>query len=139
MSLYVLDTDIASLYQHGHAGVVQHIIAHPLSDLTITVITIEEQLSGWYTALRRIKQRDQLARTYLRLAMIIPFLARFPILSYTVPAILRFEHFHTLKLNIRTIDLRIAAIALESNGIVVTRNLRDFRRVPGLVVQDWTV
>jgi len=35
-------------------------------------------------------------------------------------------------------DLSIAAIALEHQAIVVTRNVRDFQRVPNLVVVDWS-
>ncbi len=42
-----------------------------------------------------------------------------------------------MKLNVGKNDLRIAAIALENGAIVVTRNERDFRRVPGLAVENW--
>jgi len=36
-------------------------------------------------------------------------------------------------------DTQIAAIALNHNLIVVTHNVREFSRVPGLVIEDWQV
>ncbi len=61
------------------------------------------------------------------------------ILSFTEPAVHRFQALLRMKLNVGGMDLRIAAIALECGAVVVTRNLRDFQRVPGLVVHDWSV
>jgi tRNA(fMet)-specific endonuclease VapC len=138
VSLYALDTDILSLYQRGHPAVCHNVAAHAAADLAITVISVEEQLSGWYTLLRRTRRRDHLALAYQSLADSIPFLADFSILAYPEAAMERFDRLATLKLAIRKMDLRIAAIALENGAVVVTRNLRDFQRVPGLLVQDWT-
>lgn len=36
-------------------------------------------------------------------------------------------------------DLIITAIALPRSLVVVTHNVREFRRVPGLRVEDWSV
>ena len=44
-----------------------------------------------------------------------------------------------LNLEVRKMDLRIAAVALENGGVLVSRNLRDFRRIPNLTVEDWAV
>jgi tRNA(fMet)-specific endonuclease VapC len=137
MSLYVLDTDVVVLFQEGHRRVCSAVLARPLDQLSISVITVEEQLSGWYTLLRRAKGQAQLARTYQRLADNVSMLADFRLLSFTEPAIARFESLKSLKLGIRHMDLRIAAIALENEAILVTRNARDFRSIPSLTIEDW--
>ncbi len=138
MTLYALDTDILSLYQRGHATVCQRVHIHPLGDLAITVISVEEQLSGWYSLLRTKTRRDELAIVYQSLADSVPFLAQFRILSFSEPCQDRFDKLASLKLNIRKMDLRIAAIALENGAVLASRNLRDFQRVPGLVIEDWS-
>ncbi len=43
-----------------------------------------------------------------------------------------------LRLNVGKKDLCIAAIGRELNATVVTGNLSDFGRVPGLAVEDWS-
>ena len=60
-------------------------------------------------------------------------------MSFTEPAIARFKLLKGLRLNVGGTDLSIAAITLENGGILVTRNLRDFQRVPGLPLEDWSV
>jgi len=138
MSLFILDTDTLSLQERGHPILSPAIRAHQ-EELAITVISVEEQLSGWYSVLRRATQPPDVARAYERLASAVQFYSGLLILSFTEPAIARFEQLVALKLNIGRQDLRIAAITLEHGGILVTRNLRDFRRVPNLVVEDWSV
>ena len=64
MSLYVLDTDTLQLFQDGNAAVVGRVQALAPSDLTISVVTIEEQLSGWYTQLRKAKSPEKLVWAY---------------------------------------------------------------------------
>jgi tRNA(fMet)-specific endonuclease VapC len=66
-------------------------------------------------------------------------LAKWRILPYTEPAIAQVAQLKALHLNVRLMDLRIAAIALANGAVVVTRNRRDFGRVPGLTVEDWSV
>ena len=48
-------------------------------------------------------------------------------------------HAASQRLNVGGMDLRIASIALELAATVVTANTRDFTRVPGLSVVDWSV
>jgi tRNA(fMet)-specific endonuclease VapC len=137
MNRYVLDTDIFSLYRRGNPDLDAKIDAHSLDELAISVITVEEELSGWYRLLRTARGPDELARVYERLAEAIPVLARWPILPMSYSAIMRYDVLKGMNLNVRKMDLRIAAIVLEIGAILVTRNVRDFRRVPNLVIENW--
>jgi tRNA(fMet)-specific endonuclease VapC len=139
MSLFVLDTDILTLLQHHHPAVLGHVAAHSPADVATTVISVEEQLSGWFTQLRRAKRRDALARAYQELAATTMFLSGLMVLSFTEPAMDRYDQLRQLKLNVGRPDLRIAAITLENAAVVVTRNTRDFQQIPGLTLEDWTV
>jgi tRNA(fMet)-specific endonuclease VapC len=138
MSLYVLDTDHLSLYRYGHPEVSAHIEATPADQLAVTIITIEEQLRAWYTQIRRARDRDQLARAYQGLFEVAETSKYIRVLPFTSRAIERYLDLRARLPRLGKMDLSIAAIALEYDGIVVTRNRRDFEQVPGLEIQDWS-
>lgn len=139
MPLYALDTDSLTLYREGHPQVGQRVLAHPPAEIATTVISAEEQLAGWYAQLRQARQPDRVARAYERLAATIRFYTDIRLLLFTLPAIARYQQLLQMKLNVGKMDLRIGAIALEHGAIVVTRNLRDFQRIPNLTAEDWSV
>lgn len=139
MSLFVLDTDILTLFERGHASVRERVAKHPPHAIAISVVTVEEQLSGWYSQLRNAKSPERLAWAYCRLAANVRFLRHGKILDFDEEAIERYEGLKRMRLKVRKMDLQIAATALEHGGTVVTRNVRDFSKVPGLDVEDWSM
>ena len=56
-----------------------------------------------------------------------------------MPVVLDTDHLSILPWREQALDLRIASIAIVTNSTLLSRNLRDFRRVPGLTAEDWTV
>ena len=88
--------------------------------------------------MRKAKKPAALAAVYERMAQTVVFLGHLPIISFTVPAIDCYESLKRLKLKVKKTDLRIAAIAREHNAILVSRNSRDFARIPGLRLEDWS-
>lgn len=84
------------------------------------------------------KTKDKLARAYSQLGRCVESLAGITVLPFDEACIDRFEALRSAKIPVRTMDLRIAATVLEFGGTLVTRNLRDFRCVPGLVIEDWS-
>jgi tRNA(fMet)-specific endonuclease VapC len=140
MSLYVLDTDILTLYREQHDKVCGKVDSPP-GELAITVLTVDEQLTGWYTLARRAKNDKQTILAFDRLATTVHFLASWQILPLAESGIERARALRSIRprIKIGTNDLYIAAITLEHHAILVSRNLKDFQRVPGLQVEDWSV
>ena len=139
MSLYLLDTNIFSLYLRRDPIVTSRLNAMRLEDVAVSIITVEEVLTGWFTRIHRAKSRADIAYCYQQASVAVAALAQVRIIAYTEMAIVRYEMLKAMKLNVSGNDLRIAAIALEFDGIVVTQNVRDFERIPGLIIEDWTV
>jgi tRNA(fMet)-specific endonuclease VapC len=140
MSLFLMDTDTLTLLEQGHAMVLTNVNRHRVADVSISAISVQEQSEGFLAAVTRARDRKQIASAYdMLVTRLLPVWCRFPVLSFAEAAILRFEHLRSLRLNVGSMDLRISAIALENQLTVATRNQRDFGRIPGLSIVDWSV
>lgn len=102
------------------------------------MISVEEQITGRLTYIRKAKDRESVLLSYEYLTRTTETLKMLPIVTFTSGAYEQFERLKALKLNFdANNDLRIAVISLDLGATVVTRNVRDFNRVPGLVVENW--
>jgi tRNA(fMet)-specific endonuclease VapC len=128
-----------TLLEEGHPAVSRRFLEQRPEDTAITVLSVEEQLSGWYTQIRKAKRPERLAWAYRRLTDAVGFLAHLRILTYNEQAIARYEQLRKAKVRIGRMDLRIAAVVLEHGAVLVTRNSRDFGKVPGLPIENWSV
>jgi len=139
MSLFVLDTDTFSFYVAANRAVIGNIAAHSGHDLAVTVTTVEELLSGWLRRVHQARTDPDRERFYTHYAEAVEALAGWRILPMTVAALARHATLMRGRLNVRSPDLRIAAVGLETGATVVTHNFRDYSRVAGLPIVDWTV
>ena len=62
-----------------------------------------------------------------------------PLISFDAGAATTFEQLKSQRLQLAKMDARIAAIALSRELILLTRNHRDFGKVAGLAIEDWTI
>lgn len=138
MLRFVLDTDTFSLFLRGHSQVTANVLGRPLAETGTTIITVEEELSGWYTTLRKAKSPVSLATAYRRMTETVESLALLKLLTFTESAIARFAILRKQHPRIGRNDLRIAAIAIDNNVTLVTRNRIDFQAIEGLTIVDWS-
>jgi tRNA(fMet)-specific endonuclease VapC len=76
---------------------------------------------------------------YSKLNETLDFYRTKTVLDFNTAASTQFQQLIRQKIRAGTQDLRIASIALAIGGTVVTRNQRDFQRVPGLRIEDWSI
>jgi tRNA(fMet)-specific endonuclease VapC len=138
--LWILDTDHISLFQRGNSTVVRKVqwIAH--QEIGVTVISYEEQIRGWLKIISRSSSDyEQLAFGYGKLNETRDFYSTKTVLDFNTAAVNQFQQLLRQKIRVGTQDLRIASIALAVGGTVVTRNQRDFQRIPDLKIVDWSI
>ncbi|MEG4250913.1 type II toxin-antitoxin system VapC family toxin [Microcoleus sp. Pol10D4] len=139
MSLWVLDTDCLTLFQNEHPLVKLRVSQANPEEIAVTVITVEEQMRGWLNAINQSSQSERVIWGYKGFQDGVEYFNSVNVLKFDRDAYNCYTDLVRQKIRIGTKDLRIAAIAISRNAILVTRNRRDFERVPDLRFEDWTI
>lgn len=139
MSLWILDTDHVSLFQRINTFIVQRVNSVKFEEMAITIITAEEQLRGRFNVIRNSSSSDKLVLAYANFQANLEFLKTVNLLQFTEAAGNIYTELVKQKIRVGTQDLRIAAITLSVNGVLVTRNWKDFEKVPNLRLEDWSI
>jgi tRNA(fMet)-specific endonuclease VapC len=129
----MLDTDISSfIMNRSSANAMRRLEATAVGDVCVSAITRSELMYG--VEVSPLRQKDERALEI--------FLRHIGVLDYPSDAALDYARIRAaLKLSGKMIganDLLIAAHARCLGLTLVTNNMREFKRVQGLTVENWT-
>lgn len=131
MLKYMLDTNIVIFTIKNKPAQVRELFNRHQGQLCISTITLMELIFG----------AEKSAFPERNLAVVEGFVARVAVLNYDALAA---EHTGQLRAEqakvgqpIGPYDQMIAAHARSQGLIIVTNNVREFERVPGLRIEDW--
>jgi tRNA(fMet)-specific endonuclease VapC len=141
--MHILDTDHLTLLEWG-SGVAgqrihERILALPKDEVVTSIISFEEQTRGWLEYRAKARTVAQQINAYRKLKRHLDIYLKIPVIEFDDLAGVEFERLSRLRLRVGSMDLRIAAIALAHDAPVLTRNRKDFEKVPGLRIEDWTL
>ena len=139
--MIVLDTDHVSILQHRNsphaASLRQRIGSVKGEEVVTTVVTYEEQVRSWLSQIGRHSDVQQQIPFYDRLVRFADFFADWELLPFNQGAADKFKQLRQRRVRISSTDLKIASIVLVYDATLLSRNLDDFGKVPGLTVENW--
>lgn len=139
--MVILDTDHLTLAYWGKGKDADNVRSRlekiAPADIRATIVSYEEQTRGWMIFAAKARTVVEQVNAYSRLERHLENWNTVPRIGFTEAAAVEFQRLRK-SVRIGTMDLRIAAIALTANATLVTRNLRDFQKVPGLKIEDWS-
>lgn len=140
---YLFDTDHLSILQRqtgdAYINMSARIALHSLSDFAVSIVSFHEQSIGAHGYINSARKPDDVIKGYDRFEMILGHFKVLSVLPFDRSAAGAFERIMAQPVRSSTMDLRIASIALSQNLILLTRNTRDFAKVPELKFEDWTI
>ncbi len=139
--MILLDTDHISIMQHAESRAAE-MLDERLSlaadqDIGTTAITLEEQSRSWLDLIRRYKDVRQQVTYYDKFVAAFRFFAEWRVVGFDQAAAKQFRELRSARVRIPTSDLKIAATCLVNDATLLSRNLADFKQVPGLRVENW--
>jgi tRNA(fMet)-specific endonuclease VapC len=139
---YLLDTDHLSILLRRtgpeHDRLWDRMDEHLEEEFAFSVVSFHEQMMGCHQYISR-NRRAELLRGYDLIHDLLNLYCPARILPFDAAAQTEFERLRGQKVRIATMDLRIASTAIVERLVLLTRNARDFAKVPGLTCEDWTV
>lgn len=137
--MYVLDTDHLSevISESGPGERLKNRLAGLDPEVVTSIVSFEELLRGWLAKIHREQKPRQQTTSYRRLFKLLKSFTSWNVLVWDEDCVEIFERLEKLRLNVKPMDLKIAAITLRNDATLLSRNLKDFVRVPGLYVEDW--
>jgi tRNA(fMet)-specific endonuclease VapC len=139
--MYVLDTDHLSLIQrNGREGkrILERLAAIDKSEVFVTVISYEEQVKGRLGLLAKAKTLDAQVLAYQGLRQLAIDYRAIAILPFTHIAALEHQRLRKAYPRLGNMDLKITAIVLTCNALLLTRNASDFGQILELQIGDWS-
>jgi tRNA(fMet)-specific endonuclease VapC len=140
---YLFDTDHISILQRRAGPEYANLLARAArcapADRAFSIVSFHEQVLGAQTFISRSRTPADTIRGYGYLTDILQSFSAAPVLPFDFAAATTYENLRAQRVQIGTMDLRIASIALSRGLTLLTRNTRDFGKVPGLAIEDWTV
>jgi tRNA(fMet)-specific endonuclease VapC len=137
--MFLLDTDTFTHYNSGNPRIARHREELSAPEIKITIITKIEVLQGRFEFLLKAASTDEFFRAQNLLLQTEAMLSEFPIVFLDQSALANFNRLRFVKglKKIGRADLLIAGIALAQNAALVTRNVKDFARIPDLQIVNW--
>ena len=135
----VLDTNhFTEIIRESEAGrkLTSHLIEKE-ADVFVSIITAQESFEGWLAVIKSQPPGPEQVKGYSQFRRSIETLGKFTLLDFDLEAAEGFTMLRKLLPRLGTMDIKIAAISLTHDCLLLTRNLRDFNQVPGLRVENW--
>ncbi|MFQ5632411.1 MAG: type II toxin-antitoxin system VapC family toxin [bacterium] len=143
MTYDVLDTDHLSILQRrtepGFSILSEKLSQYSPDLIFVTIISFHEQFQGWMAYLNKSKTSTHIITAYSKIEQLVHLYGISQILSFDEKAVKITEMLKKQRLRIGTLDLRIASIVLANNGVLLTKNTKDFAIVPNLKSEDWCI
>ena len=141
--IHILDTDIFTLSELVDSPEYLRLHSRVLNltnedKIVTTIITYEEQTRGGLAYAAKSRGTPHQIKAYARLKRHLQTYIDFEVLDFDSAAAREFDRLRALKLHLGSADLKIASIAISQNALLLSRNLKDFRKISDLRVEDWT-
>jgi tRNA(fMet)-specific endonuclease VapC len=137
--MYLLDTDTLTHLHAGNSNVIDRLKSVIDIEVGITIITKVEILRGRIDYVLKAETGANLLKAQELLFRTEQLLNDLAIIPIDRPASIEFDRLRAESKfrKIGRADLLIASITIANRATLVTRNLRHFKQIPGLRLENW--